>query len=201
MRRNNLNVHQQSQRANGVIAVTFSLFCLLGIGLLRGSLSDMVLIHKVVEVSASPEDAFKYLSEFQHTLNWDPGCTSSVVSKSSPVTSGLGTIYDLVTVFQGQESEMKYEITEYTYPTTVTLVGSSDTVKAVDTVTVTAGSSAGTATVEYKADIRLKGLLKLATPFVRGSILALGDPAIQGMKEAFERGDYKSGVTPAQPAA
>ena len=40
--------------------------------------------------------------------------------------------------------------------------------------------------VEYTAEFRLKGMLKVAEPFVRPAFRSLADPAMDGMKKTLD---------------
>ena len=138
---------------------------------------------------ATQAEAFEFLAKFENIERWDPGVKSSKLAPGS-AASGIGAVYDLVTLFKGSESAMKYEVTEYSPPRHVRLKGEGDSVLADDLIEVDAHPSGG-AKVSYTADIKLKWPSKLFTWFVASDIRKLGDDAIAGMERAFAEGKHK----------
>ncbi len=105
----------------------------------------------------------------------------------------MNTKFDLITVFKGKESPMVYEVTDWKVGETVTLVGRGSTVKAVDTISFAAvPGDANKTRINYVADIGLKGLLSLATPFVQSDLKELQEAAKSGMIKAFAEGLWRN---------
>ena len=52
------------------------------------------------------EQLFDFLANFDNIASWDPGCLSSKRVDEGPLK--VGSTFDLVTVFKGQESQMTY---------------------------------------------------------------------------------------------
>lgn len=63
---------------------------------------------------------FKYIGDFLNVPKWDPGTIK--VTLASKNNMQVGTKYDVVTVMDGKEEPMKYEIVEIT-ENSVTLKG------------------------------------------------------------------------------
>jgi uncharacterized protein YndB with AHSA1/START domain len=141
-------------------------------------------IIRTITTDAPVERVFAYLADFSTNQEWDPGTKSSVARDASGPR--LGQIYDLVVTFGDRELEMTYEITAFKENRLVTLVGDGSTTHAVDTMEFAEVPDGGTA-VTYTADIKLKGLLRLAEPFLGGKFKELGDKAEAGMATQLGR--------------
>lgn len=87
-------------------------------------------------------------------------------------------------------SPRRYVVREWDPCNKVVLTGDSPTVSAVDTIRFS-DAAGGATSIDYSADIRLKGLLSLFTWAVSSDIRKLGDAAKAGMAGAFETGKHK----------
>ncbi|KAL6051125.1 Polyketide cyclase [Balamuthia mandrillaris] len=136
-------------------------------------------------VPGKVDQVFQYFANFANIAEWDPGCKSSKLCASSSGSEGVaeGTRFDLVTVFKGRESKMTYEVKTYEEPHKVVLEGFTSVVHALDEIRFSQDESDPDRTrVEYDADIRLRGVFKLFTPFIRRSIMELAPAAQQGFE-------------------
>jgi hypothetical protein len=79
---------------------------------------------------------------------------------------------------------MDYEVTAFEPDRRVVLRGSGAGVAAIDDIRFTA-TPAGTR-IDYTADIRLRGLMRLATPFAHGAFQAIASNAREGMQRALD---------------
>ena len=123
----------------------------------------------------------------------DPGCTKSTKRGTAP--TGVGTEYDLTTVFEGSEDTMVYTVRKWEPPSSganpavVQLFGKGSKATGLDTISFAKGpsgsSGAETTTFTYTADIQLRRFLWLFTPLVRSSIEQLGVDAIDGLKKHY----------------
>jgi uncharacterized protein YndB with AHSA1/START domain len=142
-----------------------------------------VKLQRTVSTPASPEAVFAYLSDFTHTEEWDPG---TVRTERVSGDGGVGTTYHNVSTFNGRETELRYEVTDFRPDTTFALRGENKTVVAHDTMEITPTTGAGTQ-VTYTAEFEFKGLAKLAVPFIGGAMKKLGDEAEQGLRDALAK--------------
>ena len=79
---------------------------------------------------------------------------------------------------------MEYTISAFEPPHRVVLLGSGSGVSAVDDIRFEA---AGTGTrIDYIADIRLGGALRLVQPFLRGAFARIGRNAAGGMRRTLD---------------
>jgi len=133
--------------------------------------------------TASADEAFAYLAQFDNTQQWDPG-----VSSAHPLTDGppaLGSRYAVTVELGGGPEELIYEITEYDPPRRVVLVASGSKFVSHDEISVTPHDS-GSA-VAYVAELKLKGLWKVGGPFAGKALQQAGDAAVEGLARELAR--------------
>ena len=150
----------------------------------------------------APEAAFAFVADFANSALWDPGVASSARIDSGPVA--VGARYRLAVRFGGRTAPMEYRISVLEAPTRVVLTGEGSGVSAVDDI---AFEPAGTGTrVDYTADIRLGGVMRLVQPFLGRTFDALGRDALAGMQRALDGlagagGDTPKATGPTEPGA
>ena len=114
------------------------------------------------DVSSTLEQAelFDYMADFTHAAEWDPGTKSAKRLDDGEI--GVGSKFELVVEFAGNESPFTYEITEYERPERLVVESDSVAVHLTDTMTCTAEGSASR--LNYDARLDLKGWRKVTTP-------------------------------------
>jgi len=142
----------------------------------------MIVIEREVAVAATPERVFDYLADFRTTEEWDPGTVRTVLLEGD---GGVGTTYRNTSRFSGRETELIYVVEEFSRPDRLVLRGQNRTVVARDTMTFR--SEAHVTRVTYRAEFRLKGLARLAEPFLRKPFERLGEEAEEGLRNALGR--------------
>ena len=143
----------------------------------------MTRIHERVETDLPIDEAFDYIADFDHADEWDPNTTEAQRLGNAP--PGLGARFALEVRMGGRTAPMEYRITEYERPRRVVLVGEGSGVATVDDIRF---ERIGDRTVvDYTADIRLGGLLRLAQPFLGGSFRRIGQQAADGMNRQLAR--------------
>jgi carbon monoxide dehydrogenase subunit G len=137
----------------------------------------MTRIHERIEVDLPIDAAFDYIADFANNAEWDPNTTAAHRIDEGPV--GVGAQYRVDVRIGNRTAPMTYRITEYDRPRRVVLVGEGSGVSSVDDIRFQ--ESAGRTAVDYVADIRLGGLLRLVQPFLGGRFDRLGKDAASGM--------------------
>lgn len=141
----------------------------------------MITVAGTVRSPLAAEQAFAYLSAFEHTAEWDPG--TPVVKKLSEGPVAVGHRYHAEAEFRGKRQTLVYEVVELT-GSHIKLRGENKTVISEDSIDV---SPDGTGcAVKYTAEFQLKGLLKIAEPFMKPAFMSLRDPAMNGLKSALD---------------
>lgn len=139
---------------------------------------------RTITTDAPIDRVFPYLADFETNAEWDPGTVSAVARDDDGPK--LGQTYDLVVTFGDRTLDMVYEITALKENRLVTIIGDGSTTRAIDTMEFSEVPDGGTS-VTYIADIRLKGLLRLAEPFLKRRFDELADKAEAGMAAQLSR--------------
>lgn len=142
----------------------------------------MTRLREQIETTLPIDDVFAFIADFANSLAWDPGTATSTRIDAGPV--GVGARYQLGVRMRGRVVPMEYRITRFEPPRRVVLDGSGSGVTAVDDIRF---EPAGTGTrVDYAADIRLGGVLRLVQPFLGGAFAKIAHDAADGMQRALD---------------
>jgi carbon monoxide dehydrogenase subunit G len=141
----------------------------------------MPKVSKSVTVPRPPAEVFDYLANFENTADWDPGVAEA--AKTSAGDVGLGSTFDLVTLFRGRPIEVTYEVTVYEPNTRVVLVGRNSRFTGTDDIGV-APEGDGTR-VSWNANFQMEGIAKLFQPFLGGVFEKLSQEAMDGLKKTL----------------
>ena len=139
-----------------------------------------------LETTASQESSFAFIADFANAMHWDPGVATSEQISDGP--AGVGTRYRLGVKLGSRVAPMEYEITRFEPPARVVLVGSGSGVTAVDEIRFSPARSGTGTRIDYTADIRLRGLMRLVQPFLGRAFDAIGRNAMDGMQRALDAG-------------
>jgi len=134
-----------------------------------------------IETLWTTQEAFAYLSDFSTSAEWDPGVVEAERVGAGP--AGEGTEFRLVAEFLGRKTPLTYRVVEYEPPRAATFMGENATVVSHDRITLET-TATGTR-VTYDADLRLKGLLRLADPLLAPAFKRVGDRALAGLREVL----------------
>ena len=140
-------------------------------------------ISEQIEVARDAADAFRYVSEFANAAEWDPGIAESRKLTDEPVR--VGSEYDVVALFRDKRQRFRYRVTELDDGRRVVLAGVGDKATSVDEIVVEpegAGSR-----ITYTADIKLKGLRRVAEPLLKPMLKKTADDALAGLKRTLDR--------------
>ena len=139
-------------------------------------------INEQIEVARPAPEAFRYVAEFEHAAEWDPGVAESKKLTDGPVR--VGSEFDVVVLFRGKPQRYRYRVTELDDGRRIVLAGDGDKATSVDTITV-APSVAG-ARIDYTAEIKLKGLRRIVEPLLKPTLAKTGEDALAGLKRALD---------------
>jgi len=145
-------------------------------------MQPMTMLREHIETSLSIDEAFAFVADFANASHWDPGVATSDRIDDGPVR--VGARYRLGVRMGGRVAPMEYEITAYEPSRRVVLTGWGSGVAAVDDISFEATTS-GTR-IDYTADIRLRGLRRLAAPFAGDSFARIARQARDGIQRALD---------------
>ncbi|BBG03401.1 MULTISPECIES: SRPBCC family protein [Pseudonocardia] len=147
----------------------------------------MVGFQRVMTVSTPAGAVLGYLADLGHSEDWNPGTKSCTRSDAGgPIC--VGSTWHAVAVYNGRETELAYTLIGRS-DSRLEFVGENSTVTATVDVVAEPVEPAqdGGSVVTYRADLRLKGLLKLAAPFLRREFERLGDEIERNLPPALEK--------------
>jgi carbon monoxide dehydrogenase subunit G len=142
----------------------------------------MTRLHETIETSLPIDETFAFIADFANSQHWDPGVATSERIDTGPV--GPGARYRLGVRMRGNVAPMEYRITTYEPPRRVVLTGEGSNVSAVDDIRFEP-TPTGTR-IDYTADIRLTGWMRLAAPFAGGAFEKIARDALGGMQRALD---------------
>lgn len=142
----------------------------------------MAILRVQIDTSLPLDQAFAFVADFANAQRWDPGVATSERTNDGPV--GVGARYRLGIRMRGKVAPMDYEITTYEPSRRVVLTGTGSGVEAVDDIRFEA-TATGTR-IDYTADIRLRGLMRLATPFAGGALAKIARDGGDGMQRTLD---------------
>lgn len=142
----------------------------------------MATFEQTIEVKAPPEEAFRYVADFTTVTEWDPGMAESrLVEGDGP---GAGAVYDVVALFRSSRVPFRYRIAEYEEH--LRLLFEGEGAKARSTDEIVFAPSAGGTRVTYRAQLTMKGMYRLAEPFLGGTFDSMGRKAMVGLKTRLD---------------
>jgi carbon monoxide dehydrogenase subunit G len=142
----------------------------------------MPRLHETIDTSLPIDETFAFVADFANARLWDPGVATSERIDDGPVA--VGARYRLGVRMRGKVAPMEYRITTFEPPRRVVLTGEGSNVSAVDEIRFEA-TPTGTR-VDYTADIRLGGWMRLAEPFAGGAFAKIAKDALDGMQRALD---------------
>jgi Polyketide cyclase / dehydrase and lipid transport len=126
-------------------------------------------------------DTFSYLATFTNTADWDPGVISAEQLDGGPVRPG--TRFRLVVPFLGRRLPLTYQVVTLVPGREIVLAGGSRLLRATDRIVVDPAGDG--ATVNYQADVRLRGPLALLDTLLRPGFRAVGQRAAAGLAQVL----------------
>lgn len=143
----------------------------------------MAILRERIETALPIDRAFAFVADFSNAERWDPGVVSSVRSDPGPV--GIGARYRLGVRLRGKTASMDYQIAVFEPSRRVVLAGTGSGVSAVDDITFES-TETGTR-IDYVADIRLRGVMRLAAPFAGRAFARIARDARDGMQRTLDQ--------------
>jgi len=143
----------------------------------------MTRLYERIETALPLEDTFDFVADFANAERWDPGVVRSVRLDDGPVRPGAR--YDLQVRMGQRVAPMTYHVVEFDPPHRVLLAGTGSGVDATDEI-VFERTADGTR-IDYTADIRLRGPLRLLQPFLGGALGRVARDAAAGMRTTLAK--------------
>lgn len=142
----------------------------------------MARLHESLETHLPIKEAFVFIADFANASQWDPGVAWAQGLTSGPVR--VGSTYRLGVRMGSRVTPMEYRITTFEPGRRVVLEGKGSGVEAIDDIRFSP-TATGTR-IDYSADIRLRGWLRLVAPFAGGAFAAIARNARAGMLKTLD---------------
>jgi carbon monoxide dehydrogenase subunit G len=142
----------------------------------------MTTLNERIETTLPLDEAFAFVADFANSKDWDPGVATS--ERLNPGPLAIGARYRLGVRMGSGVADMEYVVTTLEPLRRVVLAGEGSSVWAVDDIRFEATPS-GTR-IDYTADIRLRGVKRLAAPFAGGAFAKIARQARDGMQRALD---------------
>ena len=143
----------------------------------------MALYVTTVESKWTSAQTFDYMAAFENVAVWDPGVERAERVGGGAV--GLGTVFHVVSVFNGREIPLDYTITVFEPSTRVVLKAETATLRSVDEIKVDATGTSSLMT--YNANLTFRGALWFANPILALSFKKIGDRARDGLRRELNK--------------
>jgi carbon monoxide dehydrogenase subunit G len=142
-----------------------------------------VRYRREIEVTAAAGAAFAYLADFANAAEWDPGIAEA--RRLTPAPTRVGSRFEVVALFRGRRQRFEYVVTEFEDGSRIALRGEGERALSDDVVTVAPRATGSRIT--YEADLRLKGVFRVAEPFLGSTFRQMGDDALDGLAARLSR--------------
>ena len=139
---------------------------------------------RTFDVRPEPTVVVDYLKDFSNAEEWDPGTESCTRTDAGPVQ--VGSTWHNVSTIAGVSTELTYTLQQLN-DDTIVLVGSNDTARSVDTITVVPNPEGSGSRVTYEAHIEMKGVAKLADPVMKVVFEKIGSDTEDDMTTVLNR--------------
>jgi carbon monoxide dehydrogenase subunit G len=136
-----------------------------------------MVVSEVIEVPRPVAESFAYVADFTTVAEWDPGIHSS---RKVSGDGGVGSLYEVEAEFRGKTMPFTYTVTAYEQDARIVLDGVGEKATSVDTIAFEPNATGGTR-ITYSADFKLKGVLRVAEPFLGGTFRTLAQKALAGL--------------------
>ncbi|MTD14744.1 polyketide cyclase [Nakamurella sp. YIM 132087] len=140
----------------------------------------MVHVVRTTTVARPADDVIAYLSDFAHTVEWDPGTVRC--ERIGAGSIAVGAQWHNVSKVLGRETELTYTLKTMDAGHLV-FVGTNKTATSTDDITVRPAGSGSEIT--YDATIEFNGLAKLAGPLMKIVFERLGNETVVGLRKVL----------------
>jgi carbon monoxide dehydrogenase subunit G len=141
----------------------------------------VVSVQRTFTVNKPLDTVVDYLKDFSRAQEWDPGTELCIRQDPGPVREGSTWLN--VSVFLGRRTELTYRLQRLERDR-LTFVGHNATAVSTDDLTFSAGD--GVTSITYRAQIRLSGPARLASPLLRLALERLANKVTAQMSAVID---------------
>lgn len=133
-----------------------------------------------IELEQPCEEIFPRVADFSQAEVWDPGVVRGQKLTEGPVR--IGTEFEIVARFLGQDVALRYRVTELRPPHRIVLEAESTWLRSVDTIVCEPAREGGCA-LSYEAHLVPKGILYVGDLGLQLAFQWIGRKAIRGLAQ------------------
>lgn len=151
--------------------------------------STMAAYEATIPSAWPADETFGYVATFSNAAQWDPGVRNARALDEGHVRAG--SRFRLIVSFLGRGVPLTYEVISYsTQSRHVLLVAASGVLRARDLITVRPvpladGQASSLSVVSYRAEVTMRGPLRLLEPLLNRGFSAVGDRAAAGLAQVL----------------
>jgi hypothetical protein len=134
-----------------------------------------------IDSTRSAADAFAYLAAFDNIRDWDPSVATARRLDEGDLR--LGSAFEVVVRMKKRELPLRYEVVRLEPGRVVAVEAPSRWFRSYDVITVEPKGDGSV--VSYDALLELKGLARLAGPFMGSAFRKIGDAAADGLRRVL----------------
>jgi carbon monoxide dehydrogenase subunit G len=129
----------------------------------------------------TPQEAFAYMADLGHFVEWDPGVKA--VRQVEGSGGGPDAVFDVTVVAPGPDLTLRYVTEEHDAPHNLLVVARSSVFTSSDRITVEPDGTGSLVT--YDADLRLNGVLRVGDLGLRLVFGQIGNRAAAGLRRVL----------------
>lgn len=141
---------------------------------------------RTFDVRPEPAVVVGYLKDFSNAEEWDPGTETCTRTDTGPVA--VGSTWHNVSKIAGVSTELDYRL-ESLSEDTIVFQGHNESATSTDTITVVPNPEGSGSRVTYEANIKMKGMAKLADPVMKLVFEKVGSDTEDDMVTVLNRLD------------
>ena len=139
----------------------------------------MALYTTTIASPWSVDEAYSYMSDFANASSWDPSVISARRLGDEPIA--LDSQFDLTVLFAGRSTSLRYRVTSFNPPRSITFTSNTRTLLSSDTLTFEPRGDG--CAMNYRAELRFKGVAAIANPILALLFRRLGDRARDSLRQ------------------
>ncbi len=138
----------------------------------------MAQYSSIIEVDASPAEAFAYLSDPANRAEWDPSVRQVAPLDGAHVS--IGDRYEITVGFYGKAIDATYEIVELDEPNRI-VFSSDGRVRGHEVIEITPCDNGSSIRLDF--EVKLKGAARVLDRGLKLAYAGIGDNAAAGVKK------------------
>jgi hypothetical protein len=134
-----------------------------------------------IDSTRSADDAFAYLAAFDNIRDWDPSVASARRLDEGAI--GQGSTFEVHVQMKKRQLPLRYEVVRFEPGALIAVEARAAWFRSYDVITVEPKGSGSLVT--YDALLELRGVARVAAPFMGRAFRTIGDAAADGLRRVL----------------